>query len=522
MEYLIRFVQAHESFRRPEIEALSTLAGLPYEIVSYSETSPFCVVRFAPAVDTHDGEENGLRAVDDGSFESLEARIRNFESRSILSKSIYEIWGQGRDYDELHADVERRSHHLWDRYRHVSFKFSVDSYCSTRDVDQQRQIINSFRYLDLQGKIKMKHPEVEFAVLEEWLPLTLSSETQGNAPASEAAIDKIAGTSLRRVFLARKIGDSCRWLKEKHDLKKRPYISTTSMDAELALLTANMALASPGKLFLDPFVGTGGFMIAAAELGAVVLGSDIDGRSFRGKGLGLDQGVGANFQKYDLTHLFGDCLTSDLTNTPFRCATTVLKSTDGRWLDGIVCDPPYGVREGLKVLGTKSRQSRMETADMNSEGSSHSETSNPLTEVLINGVPAHTLPGYIPPKKPYSFTRMLDDILDFAARTLVDRGRIAFWMPSANENEFGEEEVTTIPTHRHLKLKHECIQRFNKWSRRLLVYERLPWTFDSEVQIAGCVSREGISTTSAGYTADELNPFRRRYFQSFGVDRNGS
>ncbi|KIW31970.1 uncharacterized protein PV07_03556, partial [Cladophialophora immunda] len=521
MEYLIRFVQTHESFRRPEIEALSTLARLPCEIVSYAETSPLCVVRF-PGLETQHGEEDDGPAVDEGSFERLEARIKDFESRSILSKSIYEIWGQGRDYDELHADVKRRSRHLWDRFRHLSFKFSVDCYCSTRDIDQQRQIINSFRYLDLKGKIKMKHPEVEFAVLEEWLPLNPRSETQENASRPDAAVDKIAGTSLRRVFLARKIGDSCRGLREKHDLKKRPYISTTSMDAELALLTANMALASPGKLFLDPFVGTGGFMVAAAELGAVALGSDIDGRSFRGKGLGLDHGVGANFEKYGLTHLFGDCLTSDLTNTPFRCATTALKSSDGRWLDGIVCDPPYGVREGLKVLGTKLRQSRVEAADVNGEGSDRSESSNPLTEILINGVPAHTLPGYIPPKKPYSFARMLDDILDFAARTLVDGGRVAFWMPSANENELGEEEATTIPTHRHLQLKHECIQRFNKWSRRLLVYERMPWTLDSEVHVDGSANREGISTASAGRTADELNPFRRRYFQSFGADRNGS
>ncbi|KIW95206.1 uncharacterized protein Z519_03790 [Cladophialophora bantiana CBS 173.52] len=513
MQYLIRLAQAHESFRRPEIEALSTLAQLHCEIVSYAESSPFCVVRF-PALDiTVVG--NG------GSFESVDARIKDFESRSILSKSIYEIWGQGRDYDELHADVKSRSSYVWDRFRHVSFKFSVDCYGSTRDIDQQRDIINSFRYLDFKGKIKMKDPQVEFAVLEEWLPLTSPSEIQEGALPSNKAVDKIAGTSLRKVFLARKIGDSCRWLREKHDLKKRPYISTTSMDAELALLTANIALASPGKIFLDPFVGTGGFMVAAAELGAIALGSDIDGRSFRGKGFGLDQGVGANFQKYGLTHLFGDCLTSDLTNTPFRCAATALKSSDGRWLDGIICDPPYGVREGLKVLGTRLRQSRIEAADFTDEETGHSERSSPLTEVLINGVPAHTLPGYIPPKKPYSFARMLDDILDFAAKTLVDGGRVAFWMPSANENEAGEEEVTTIPTHRHLELKHECVQRFNKWSRRLLVYERVSWALDSEGGINGSASREALEA-STGRTADELNPFRRRYFQSFGADRNGS
>lgn len=35
MEYLIRFAQSHESFRRPEIEALADLAGIDLEILFY-------------------------------------------------------------------------------------------------------------------------------------------------------------------------------------------------------------------------------------------------------------------------------------------------------------------------------------------------------------------------------------------------------------------------------------------------------------------------------------------------------
>lgn len=37
------------------------------------------------------------------------------------------------------------------------------------------------------------------------------------------------------------------------NLKKRRYIGTTSMDAEVSLLMANQALASPGSLVYDPF-----------------------------------------------------------------------------------------------------------------------------------------------------------------------------------------------------------------------------------------------------------------------------
>ena len=38
MEYLIRFVQVHETFRKPEIEALALLAGITVEWVDYNES----------------------------------------------------------------------------------------------------------------------------------------------------------------------------------------------------------------------------------------------------------------------------------------------------------------------------------------------------------------------------------------------------------------------------------------------------------------------------------------------------
>jgi tRNA (guanine10-N2)-methyltransferase len=37
MDYLVRFAQAHETFRRPEIHACATLAGVDLEILSYYE-----------------------------------------------------------------------------------------------------------------------------------------------------------------------------------------------------------------------------------------------------------------------------------------------------------------------------------------------------------------------------------------------------------------------------------------------------------------------------------------------------
>ena len=60
------------------------------------------------------------------------------------------------------------------------------------------------------------------------------------------------------------------------DLKKRPYLGTTSMNALCAHIAANAAQVRPGQRVLDPFCGTGSLLIAAAHCGADVVGSDID------------------------------------------------------------------------------------------------------------------------------------------------------------------------------------------------------------------------------------------------------
>ena len=67
-------------------------------------------------------------------------------------------------------------------------------------------------------------------------------------------------------------------------------------------------------------------------------------------------------------------------------------------------------------------------------------------------------PGYVPPKRPYSFEALLDDILYFAAEILVDHGRVAMWMPTANDDDV----ELGIPLSPYLELSSVCVQRFNR------------------------------------------------------------
>jgi len=512
--YLIRLTHTHETFRQPELEAIATSLNINLKIVEYQPNSPFCIVQLQPQT------SSTLKTPD-----QHHALARTFASNSILAKSIHELYATASDYPTLHSQIKALPLETWMAYQEVSFKFSIDAFFGKRSTSEQRSIIESFSYLPFNGKIVMKKPNQEFVVSEEWELLTPEEHSTLNQgcgstiprPDNADQDDSIVGTievpeprKPKRLFFGRYISGTKRDLIDKHDLKKRPYISTTSMDAELALVTANLALAGHGKLFLDPFVGTGGFMVAAAELGAVTLGSDIDGRSFRGKGKGLDKGVGKNFVRYGLQDRFGDCLTSDLTNSPFRWPGKVSGLKSSRWLDGIICDPPYGIREGLKVLGRRIQDADTPPSDSGVEDESSIATRRTVHDgpYFVDGIPSHTLPDFVAPKRPYSFNRMLDDILEFAARTLVDGGRLAFWMPCANE---AMEEEFPIPQHAMLELKHVCVQSFNKWSRRLLVYQRVVGEMLEEFGDASASSLKAVSGTKA----DDLNQFRRRYFQGF-------
>jgi len=71
--------------------------------------------------------------------------------------------------------------------------------------------------------------------------------------------------------------------------------------------------------------------------------------------------------------------------------------------------------------------------------------------------------GFVPPKKPYGFEAMLDDILEFAADTLVQDGRISLWMPTANEDIELE-----IPKNPYLEIVSVCVQPFNKCASYLV------------------------------------------------------
>ncbi|RCK64389.1 tRNA (guanine(10)-N2)-methyltransferase [Candida viswanathii] len=430
-DYIVHFALTFPEFRIAELQELASFYGFPVDLSGHDENSPFLVVSL-------EDDEQACQLV----------------ARSVMSYGIYELWGYGKTYEELHADVKEKSSDKFDKYKNASFKFDFKTFQGKQSNRNKVKTIESFGYLEFEGKIDLQNPEEVFVVMEEYIK---------GGPKTPAHI-----WFARELQLSERSGGVI----EKYDLKKRNYIGTTSFEAELSLVTCNLAQVAPGKIVYDPFTGTGSFLVAAANFGGLVMGSDIDVRMLNGKG--ADSNVKSNFKQYGTKENFLDVMTMDFTHNTLRSDFQI---------DTIVCDPPYGVREGLRVLGAK-----------NEEKAAGREND------IFNGEIAYLRREFIPPKKPYQLASLLEDLLQFASERLPIGGRLEFWMPTANDNF--EEHI--IPQHERLELLHCLEQLFNMWSRRLLVYVKRDATY------------QGV--TSNGLKEKNIKDFRIRYFQKFSTN----
>ena len=148
-KYLLFMVQVHLNFRLAELESLADLFKVDVDFTGYSEDSPFMVVEL----------KDDQAACD-------------WIKRSILTRAIYEYWGQGVDYKALHDSIQKNDRYEEYRsaYEFATFKFEFERYGGNfkQDVSARVEIIESFKYLEFKGKIRMKNPDEVFSVIEEY------------------------------------------------------------------------------------------------------------------------------------------------------------------------------------------------------------------------------------------------------------------------------------------------------------------------------------------------------------------
>lgn len=390
MRFLLLLAQQHEDFRAQELEAIAELLQIELKIKNYDRDSPFLEVDLQ-------NEDDAKRLI----------------SRSILARAIYRIYSQAPTLEELHR--KNRNVNFSDLMG-KSFKVEFSTFRSTRSYHSKMEEILRLSYMNLDGPIKMKGSEVTLVFIESYEPKS---------------------RALEYVWFTKLIGISDRTAMDKYNLKKRRHVGTTSFDAELALVTSNLAQVQKGDLVYDPFSGTGSFPLAAAHHGAYVYASDIDIRPLHK--------YADNFDQYGTSNKFLGGLEMDFTHNAFHPR---LK------LDAIICDPPYGVRERIVVCGA---------ADP--------ERFKGKENIVIENELSHRRRDYIATKKPYELSMMINDLFEFASARLNEHRRLSFWLPL----EEGEAETTKIPLHKDLDFKSICIQKFAKWERWLLTYQRRPY-----------------------------------------------
>ncbi|KAI0705097.1 tRNA guanosine-2'-O-methyltransferase [Cerioporus squamosus] len=450
-EYLFVFAQVHDDFRIPELLSVAELYDFeikfPAETPDGKDTSrPFMILEL-----------------------ESEEHARLLAGRCILIKYVCEFYARGKSYEEVH-ERNRLRKPQWEKYHEdTSFKFMVTAFNHTIPQWRQRDVVESFSYMDFQGKIDMKNPDITLVCFEEYPDKhgTTRAKTEGDGEFDEVWFGRLIEVGLARP------------LAKKFDVKKRAYFGNTSMEAEMSLLMANQTLASPGKLVYDPFIGTGSMAYTTAHFGAFVFGSDIDGRQMRGKI--KPPGIIRAAAQYGVANRIMDLCTFDVTQNPWRC---------GELFDAIVTDPPYGVRAGAKRLGRKTKRPPREGPP-------------PLHVERPDDQP------YIPPTKPYELSELARDLILLARYMLKPRGRLVFFLPTVTE-EYEEVDVQTMLCE-GMEIIANSLQNFGSWGRRLITVRKTttekypPPTFDPAHAV----------TENVDVHVPAHKDFREKYFQGF-------
>ncbi|XP_059429974.1 uncharacterized protein LOC132163628 [Corylus avellana] len=413
MWYLCAFYHRLLDYRKTEVESLAELFGARGDDRSLEWRLP---EQHHPDTPFH--------------FVNLpsEAAARDIANRSILVKGIYELWGEGGSYEELEESIrsypdERKQPYLESG---STFKITVDCFGKVISFQEQNDRIKGLAYIPFKGRANLKNPDHKFWLME----IDDYGVNNGLPPVSQ-----------RRIFFGREVGGADRKLLPTYQLKSRTYLGPTAMDAEMAFLMANQALATRGKLVYDPFVGTGSILIAAAHFGAMTMGADIDIRVVR-DGRGPDCNVWSNFKQYGLPMPVA-LLRADNNLPPWRPG---LKEV----FDAIICDPPYGVRAGGRKSG--GRKLLKGTVD-------------PYT------VPDDKRTDHIPSTASYCLAECVHDLLDLAAKMLRMGGRLVFFYPVLRDDDHVENHFPEHPCFKLIATSEQILS--SRYSRVLLTMVKI-------------------------------------------------
>eukprot|EP01135_Chromosphaera_perkinsii_P003326 Nk52_evm26s240 gene=Nk52_evmTU26s240 len=353
-----------------------------------------------------------------------EEAARRMLERLVLTRYIFRVFAEGSGenaYEEIKKQLtsEGGMKELMPVLQGKgTYAVGFQTHNKKGSMSRQRELRNQLKeYIPFEGMIDLKTPDRKFVVIEGY--------------ALNDKHDKKSKDFPECVYFALELGEGQKKVNAKYDLKKRDYIGTTSMDAFLSIIMGNMGHCGKGRIMYDPFVGTGSLLVGAAHYGSYTCGSDIDPRVVRGKN---GKSIKNHGMQYNMNDRILDVMIADNNHSPFRMSNM---------FHCILTDPPYGIREEAKKLGPKPGR----------EG--------------VKIVQRH---DHIPQTVKYELPDILNDLLDFAAKSLVIQGRLVYWIPVYRE----DYDPSSLPKHPCLEVLADSEQALTmKWARRLITMKKV-------------------------------------------------
>ena len=94
-------------------------------------------------------------------------QILTTASPKPVHRSIYELYGHGNSYEDVHSQTQACAH-LWERFKeNTSLRFNVTAYSDRIPMSRQKEIVDSFAFMEMRGKIDLKNPDETFNCYEE-------------------------------------------------------------------------------------------------------------------------------------------------------------------------------------------------------------------------------------------------------------------------------------------------------------------------------------------------------------------
>ncbi|GJQ08981.1 hypothetical protein GpartN1_g772.t1 [Galdieria partita] len=436
--YLVIFRDIHVEFSVPELLSVYSLVARRLNNSSAKpnlQKDSFGETIRLVSCDVETGSKKNRNIFYFASFESdHEAFLVG--SRCVLVRAIIRLWSYARSHELCLKELQNlRKESFKELFlsEKDSFRCRLFSYGRRYSQGETVDRINFYSSILQQfpGKINLQNFKHEIWIVEDSFPKT--------GHTNEPCRTDIPS----QVFVGRLVAEGCIKQVQKYTLKKRNFIGTTSMDAELAFVMANFALADDWKLILDPFVGTASILISCAAFGAQTLGSDLSFTVLKGKSEGKN--ILSNFRQYNL-QLPLDIVRCDILHNPWRHESVMSNHMKCcGWLDAIVADLPYGVRESSREFVGEKLHSKF----------------------VLNHIPKTSRVG---------LDNLVSSLFDFATFSLVGGGRLVFWLPCTNE--FSEYDKTNIwhPSFISIAACRQILA--SRFHRILFVFERKQWEND--------------------------------------------